>query len=190
MFSVLVASALLPFIPMIPLVVLVQNLSYDLSMLALPWDRVDKADLESPRKWESASLSKFMIRIGPISSIFDISTYALMWFVFQANSPAHAALFQSGWFVESIISQTLIVHMLRTKRIPFVQSRASLAVLLATAAVCVFGLVLPFSGWGHELGLVSLPWTYFPWLVATLVAYCLLTQVMKKLFVRKYGTWI
>jgi Mg2+-importing ATPase len=190
MFSVLVASALLPFIPMIPLVVLVQNLSYDLSMLTLPWDRVDKADLESPRKWESASLSKFMIRIGPISSIFDISTYALMWFVFQANSPAHAALFQSGWFVESIISQTLIVHMLRTKRIPFVQSRASLAVLLATAAVCVFGLVLPFSGWGHELGLVSLPWTYFPWLVATLVAYCLLTQVMKKLFVRKYGTWI
>jgi Mg2+-importing ATPase len=190
MFSVLVASALLPFIPMIPLVVLVQNLSYDLSMLTLPWDDVDKADLRKPRAWETKSLSQFMVRIGPISSIFDITTYALMWFVFQANSPAHAALFQSGWFVESIISQTLIVHMLRTKRIPFVQSRASLPVVLATAAVCVFGLVLPFTGWGYDLGLVSLPWTYFPWLVGTLAAYCLLTQGMKKLFIRKYGTWI
>jgi P-type Mg2+ transporter len=190
MFSVLVASALLPFIPMIPIVVLVQNLTYDLSMLTLPWDRVDKDDLRKPRAWESKSLSSFMIRIGPISSIFDITTYALMWFVFQANSPAHAALFQSGWFVESIISQTLIVHMLRTKRLPFVQSRASLPVLLATGAVCVFGLVLPFTGWGHSLGLVSLPWTYFPWLIATLAAYCALTQVLKTVFIRRYGTWI
>lgn len=190
MFSVLVASALLPFIPMIPLVVLVQNLAYDLSMLTLPWDNVDKEDLKKPRAWESTSLSTFMIRIGPISSIFDISTYALMWFVFQANSPAHAALFQSGWFIESIISQTLIVHMLRTKRIPFAQSTASLPVLLATGAVCVFGLVLPFTGWGHTLGLVSLPWTYFPWLVGTLAIYCVLTQAIKKAFIRRYGTWI
>lgn len=190
MFSVLVASALLPFIPMIPLVVLVQNLAYDLSMLTLPWDSVDKEDLRKPRAWDSSSLSRFMIRIGPISSIFDITTYALMWFVFQANSPAHAALFQSGWFIESIISQTLIVHMLRTKRLPFIRSRASLPVLLATGAVCVFGLVLPFSGWGHDLGLVSLPWTYFPWLIVTLLAYCALTQVLKNLFVRRFGTWI
>ncbi|WP_223694957.1 magnesium-translocating P-type ATPase [Leifsonia poae] len=190
MFSVLVASALLPFIPMIPLVVLVQNLTYDLSMLTLPWDSADKADLKSPRTWETKSLSQFMIRIGPISSIFDLTTYALMWFVFQANSPAHAALFQSGWFIESIISQTLIVHMLRTRRIPFVQSRASLPVLLATGAVCLFGLVLPFTGWGHGLGLVSLPWTYFPWLIATLTAYCLLVQFCKNLFIKKFGTWM
>ncbi|AAT89815.1 magnesium-translocating P-type ATPase [Leifsonia xyli subsp. xyli] len=190
MFSVLVASALLPFIPMIPVVVLVQNLTYDLSMLTLPWDNVDKDELKKPRAWESKSLSAFMIRIGPISSIFDITTYALMWFVFQANSPAHAALFQSGWFIESIISQTLIVHMLRTKHLPFVRSRASLPVALATGAVCVFGLVLPFSGWGHQLGLVSLPWMYFPWLIATLVAYCALTEVLKRVFIRRYGTWI
>lgn len=185
MFSVLVASALLPFIPMIPVVVLVQNLTYDLSMLTLPWDNVDKDELRKPRAWESKSLSAFMIRIGPISSIFDITTYALMWFVFQANSPAHAALFQSGWFIESIISQTLIVHMLRTKHLPFVRSRASLPVLLATGAVCAFGLVLPFIGWGHQLGLVSLPWTYFPWLIATLAAYCALTEVLKKVFIRR-----
>ncbi len=190
MFSVLVASALLPFLPMIPLVVLVQNLSYDLSMLTLPWDRVDRADIAQPRRWESGSLAKFMVVIGPISSIFDISTFALMWFVFHADSPEHAALFQSGWFVESIISQTLIVHMLRTRRIPFLQSRASLPILLATGAVCVFGLVLPFSGWGASLGLVPLPWTYFPWLVATLAAYCVLAQLAKRVFIRRFGAWI
>ncbi|MBK0422728.1 magnesium-translocating P-type ATPase [Leucobacter sp. CSA2] len=190
MFSVLVASALLPFLPMIPLVVLVQNLSYDLSMLTLPWDRVDEEDIRRPRKWESKSLGKFMTFIGPISSIFDLSTYALMWFVFAANSVEHAALFQSGWFIESIISQTLIVHMLRTKRIPFIQSRASVPVLLATGAVCLFGLVLPFTGWGAILGLVPLPWTYFPWLVATLLAYVFLTQAIKRIYIRKVGSWI
>lgn len=190
MFSVLVASAMLPFLPMIPLVVLVQNLSYDLSMLTLPWDKVDESDIKKPRKWESKSLSRFMIFLGPTSSVFDLTTYALMWFVFLANSPAHAPLFQSGWFIESIISQTLIVHMLRTRRIPFIQSRPSLPVLLATGAVCVFGVVLPFSGWGHTLGLVSLPWAYFPWLVLTLATYCVLVQVVKKVFIRRFGSWI
>lgn len=190
MFSVLVASAMLPFLPMIPLVVLVQNLAYDLSMLSLPWDNVDPGDIQAPRKWESASLRRFMLRIGPISSIFDISTFLLMWFVFAANHPGAAALFQSGWFIESIISQTLIVQMLRTRRIPFVQSRPSVPVLLATGAVCVFGLVLPFSGWGHSLGLVSLPWAYFPWLVATLATYCVVTQLIKRQFIRRFGAWI
>lgn len=190
MFSVLVASALLPFLPMIPLVVLVQNLSYDLSMLTLPWDAVDENDIRKPRKWESTSLSRFMVFLGPTSSVFDLTTYALMWFVFMANSPVHASLFQSGWFVESIISQTLVVHMLRTRRIPFIQSRPSLPVALATGAVCLFGLLLPFSGWGHTLGLVSLPWSYFPWLVATLATYCLLVQAVKKVFTRRFGTWI
>jgi Mg2+-importing ATPase len=190
MFSVLVASALLPFLPMIPLIVLVQNLAYDLSMMTLPWDRVDGQELREPRSWQAGNLARFMLRIGPISSIFDISTYALMWFVFAASSPEHAALFQSGWFVESILSQTLIVHLLRTRRLPFVHSRASLPVLVATGAVCVFGLVLPFTGWGATLGLVPLPWTYFPWLVATLLAYCLLAQLAKRLYIRRYGTWI
>ncbi|MGB3697481.1 MAG: magnesium-translocating P-type ATPase [Gordonia sp. (in: high G+C Gram-positive bacteria)] len=189
-FSILVASALLPFIPMIPLVVLVQNLAYDLSMLTLPWDRVDEEDLARPRTWQTGRLGKFMVLIGPLSSIFDLTTFALMWFVFAANSPEHAALFQSGWFIESIISQTLIVHMLRTGRVPFVGSRASLPVLLATGAVCVFGLVLPFSGFGQGLGLVPLPWSYFPWLVTTLVGYCLVTQAAKRAFMRRYGEWI
>lgn len=190
MFSVLVASAMLPFLPMIPIVVLVQNLTYDLSMLTLPWDNVDDCDINRPRKWESASLSKFMVWIGPTSSIFDITTYLLMWFVFKANVPALAALFQSGWFIESIISQTLIVHMLRTRRIPFIQSRASLPVFLATGAVCIFGLILPFSGWGHTLGLVSLPWSYFPWLLLTLFTYCVTVQTAKHFYIKKFKSWI
>jgi P-type Mg2+ transporter len=190
MFSVLVASAMLPFIPMISIVVLVQNLSYDLSMLALPWDNVDKEYLRKPRKWEAKSLARFMLIIGPISSIFDISTYALMWFVFAANTPEHAALFQSGWFIESIISQTLIVHMLRTEKIPFIQSRASLPVLLSTGAVCLFGLFLPFSGFGQNLGLVPLPWTYFPFLIITLAGYCALTQFIKTRYIKRFGSWL
>ena len=190
MFSVLVASALLPFLPMLSIVVLVQNLAYDLSMLTLPWDRVDADYLKKPRKWDTGSLTRFMLKVGPISSIFDISTFALMWFVFGANSIGEEALFQSGWFVESIISQTLIVHMLRTQKIPFVQSRASLPVMLATAAVCVFGLLLPFSGWGASLGLVALPLDYFPWLVGTLAVYCGLVQLVKVRFVRRHGVWL
>ncbi|MDH6281291.1 magnesium-translocating P-type ATPase [Prescottella agglutinans] len=190
MFSVLVASALLPFLPMIPAVILMQNLVYDLSMLTIPWDRVDREFLDKPQKWATDSLAKFMIFIGPISSIFDISTFALMWYVFGANSPEHAALFQSGWFIESLLSQTLIVHMIRTQRIPFIQSRASLPVLLSTGAACIFGLIFPFIGWGQSLGLVPLPWTYFPWLVLTLAAYCLLAQGAKVLFIRRFKVWL
>ncbi|MFJ3959288.1 magnesium-translocating P-type ATPase [Arthrobacter sp. NPDC090010] len=190
MFSVLVASALLPFLPMIPVVTLLQGLVYDISMLTLPWDKVDQKELSRPRAWESESLSRFMVWIGPLSSIFDISTYALMWFVFAANTPEHAALFQSGWFVESIISQTVIVHILRTRRIPFLQSRASRSVLLATLAVCAFGLLLPFTGFGASLGLVALPWTYFPWLVLTIAAYGLVAETAKRVFIRRFGAWI
>ncbi|MBP1161620.1 magnesium-translocating P-type ATPase [Rhodococcus sp. PvR099] len=190
MFSVLVASALLPFIPMIPAVLLVQNLVYDMAMLTIPWDKVDREFVEKPRKWETRSLTRFMVFIGPISSIFDITTFALMWFVFAANTPEQAALFQSGWFIESIISQTLIVHIIRTGRIPFIQSRASLPVLISTGLVCVFGLVFPFIGWGQALGLVPLPWSYFPWLILTLTAYCVLTQGVKVWFIRRFGGWL
>ena len=189
-FSMLVASAVLPFLPMIAMVALIQNLIYDLSMLAIPWDRVDREFTEKPRTWETGSLRRFILFIGPISSIFDMTTFALMWFVFSANSPEHAALFQSGWFIESLISQTLIVHMIRTQRIPFVQSRASWPVLLTTGSACLFALVFPFTGLGQSFGLVPLPWTYFPWLIVTLVAYCAVTLWAKHLFIRRFGTWL
>ena len=134
-FSVLVASAFLPFLPMLPLQLLVQNLLYDISQIAIPWDNVDAEQMKYPQRWKPEDLGRFMIYFGPISSIFDITTYCLMWFVFSANSPDHQPLFQSGWFIEGLLSQTLIVHMIRTQKIAFIQSRASIALLVMTSLV-------------------------------------------------------
>jgi hypothetical protein len=132
-FSVLVASAFIPFLPMLAIHLLIQNLMYDLSQLSLPWDKMDKEFLRKPRKWDAKNIGRFMLWIGPTSSIFDITTFALMWYVFAANHVEAQALFQSGWFIEGLLSQTLVVHMLRTQKIPFIQSRATLPVLLTTA---------------------------------------------------------
>ncbi|EME16598.1 magnesium-transporting ATPase [Rhodococcus triatomae BKS 15-14] len=184
-FSLLVASAMLPFLPMLPLMLLVQNLVYDLSMLALPWDRVDREFVATPRKWDTRGLARYIVSFGPISSIFDIATFALMWFVFSANTPEQSALFQSGWFVQSILAQSLIVHVARTRRIPFVRSRASFPVLVTTVVACGFGLILPFTGFGQGLGLTPLPWSVLPWLVGITVAYCTVAQLVKMWFIRR-----
>jgi Mg2+-importing ATPase len=189
-FSVLVASAFLPFLPMMPLHLMIQDLLYHLSQLSLPWDRLDREYLVKPRKWEAGDIARFMIFVGPISSIFDMTTFALLWFVFGANSPEHQSLFQAGWFVEGLLSQTLIVHMIRTRKIPFIQSSASLPVMFLTATVMVIGIVIPFSPLGASLGFAPLPLGYFPWLVATLLSYCVLTQTIKTLYVRRFGKWL
>lgn len=188
-FSVLVASAFIPFLPMLAIHLLLQNLMYDISQLSLPWDKMDKAFLRQPRKWDARNIGRFMLWMGPTSSVFDITTFALMWYVFAANSLEHQALFQSGWFVEGLLSQTLVVHMLRTQKIPFFQSTAALPVMLTTLAVMALGIYIPFSPLGAYIGLTPLPWEYFPWLVATLLSYCLLTQTMKRLYIRRFGQW-
>lgn len=188
-FSVLVASAFIPFLPMMAIHLLLQNLMYDLSQLALPWDKMDKEFLRKPRKWDAKNIGRFMLWMGPTSSIFDITTFWLMWHVFAANSVETQALFQSGWFVEGLLSQTLVVHMLRTQKIPFIQSRAALPVMLMTGLVMALGILIPFSPLGHAVGLVPLPWNYFPWLLATLLGYCLVTQGMKRLYMRRFGQW-
>ncbi len=188
-FSVLVASAFIPFLPMLAIHLLIQNLLYDISQLALPWDRMDKEFLLKPRKWDAGNIGRFMIWMGPTSSIFDITTFAVMWYVFAANSPEMQSLFQSGWFVESLLSQTLVVHMLRTRKIPFIQSTAALPVLLTTGVVCVIGILIPFSPLGAAVGLQPLPWQYFGWLVATLVSYCVVAQTAKTIYIRRFGQW-
>ncbi|OBF40370.1 magnesium-translocating P-type ATPase [Mycolicibacterium peregrinum] len=188
-FSVLVASAFIPFLPMLAIHLLIQNLLYDISQLALPWDRMDKEFLLKPRKWDARNIGRFMIWMGPTSSIFDITTFAVMWYVFAANSPEMQSLFQSGWFIESLLSQTLVVHMLRTQKIPFIQSTAALPVLLATGTVCVLGILIPFSPLGAAVGLQPLPWAYFGWLAATLVSYCVVAQTVKTIYIRKFGQW-
>ncbi len=190
MFSVLAASAFLPFLPMMPVHLLIQNLLYDSSQLSIPFDKLDGDYLKKPRKWDASDLSRFMLCIGPISSVFDIITYLVMWYVFGCNSPEHQALFQSGWFVEGLLSQTLIVHMIRTRRIPFIQSRASWPVIGLTMLIMAVGCMIPFTSIGAAIGLVPLPYTYFFWLVGILFCYCLLTQSIKKLYIRKFGNWL
>ncbi len=184
MFSVLGASI---FLPMLPIQIPVQNLLYDISQTAIPFDEVDKEFSEQPRKWEIGNLVRFMIFIGPISSIFDYATFGVMWFVFTANAPESQSLFLSGWFVEGLLSQTLIVHIIRTGKIPFVQSRAALPLLLMTAAVMLVGMYIPFSPLAHVIGLQPLPGSYFAWLAGILFAYALLTQWVKVWFIRRFG---
>src|SRR5258708_29345546 len=124
MFSMLGASAIFPFLPMLPVQILIQNLLYDVSQISIPWDRMDADYIEKPRKWEAGGIARFMIFIGPISSIFDYITFFVMFRFFKANSPEHQSLFQSGWFVECLLSHTLIVHIIRTLQIPFFETHA------------------------------------------------------------------
>ncbi|MFG2876945.1 magnesium-translocating P-type ATPase [Streptomyces sp. NPDC048337] len=189
-FSVLVASAFIPFQPMLAIMLLVQNLVYDISQLATPWDRMDEEYLRRPRNWDAKGIFRFMVTIGPVSSIFDISMFLIMWNVFAANSEASQSLFQSGWFIEGLLSQTLIVHMIRTRKIPFIQSRASWPVMVMTILAVLTGLWLPFSPLAPSLGFVALPASYFPWLIGVLLAYCALTQFVKTWYIRTFNTWL
>jgi Mg2+-importing ATPase len=185
MFSVLGASLFLPFLPMAPIQVLTNNLLYDFSQTAIPTDTVDEEYLATPHRWDIDKIFRFMIFIGPISSIFDYATFAMMIFVFDGwNNPA---LFQTGWFVESLLTQTLIIHIIRTAKIPFVESRASAALITATIIICCVGVALPFTWFGAGLGLTPLPWLYWPLLVLALAGYALLTHVVKAWFVRRWG---
>lgn len=186
-FSVLVASAFLPFLPMLPLHLLIQNLLYDVSQVAIPFDNVDDEQIKKPQRWNPADLGRFMVFFGPISSIFDILTFCVMWWVFKANVPEMQTLFQTGWFVVGLLSQTLIVHMIRTRRIPFIQSRAAWPLMIMTLVVMVVGISLPFTPLASYLQLQALPLSYFPWLIAILAGYMTLTQCMKGFFSRRYG---
>ncbi|MFV3369366.1 magnesium-translocating P-type ATPase [Pseudomonas sp. NY15435] len=186
-FSVLVASAFIPFLPMLPLQLLVQNLLYDLSQIAIPFDHVDDELLRKPQQWNPDGLGRFMVFFGPISSIFDIATFLVLWHVFGANAPEHQTLFQSGWFVEGLISQLLVVHMIRTRRIPFLQSRAAWPLLGMTLVIIAVAIFLPMGPLAHSFRLQALPLGYWPWLVAILLGYMALTQTVKGWFARRYG---
>ncbi|WP_199233742.1 magnesium-translocating P-type ATPase [Pedobacter sp. HMWF019] len=190
MFSMLGASAFLPFLPMLPIHLLIQNLLYDISQISIPWDRMDEDFLEKPQKWDASGISRFMLFIGPISSIFDYATFAVLYFVFKANSPEHQTLFQTGWFVEGLLSQTLIVHMIRTRKIPFIQSWATAPVVALTSAVMLIGIAIPFTPFATFIKLQPLPLAYFPWLLGILVSYCLLTQLVKRWFIKKFDQWL
>lgn len=189
-FSVLIASIFLPFLPMLPIQLLTQNLLYDFSQLSIPWDKMDEDFLKKPKMWHSKGLIRFILLIGPISSIFDITTFIVMWFVFGANSILKQSLFQSGWFVEGLLSQTLIVHIIRTPKIPFLQSRAAKPVILFTIAIIIIGILIPFSHFGKNIGLGPLPSLYFVWLIIMLLGYITLTQLIKNIYIKKFKEWL
>lgn len=186
-FSVLVASAFIPFLPMLPMHLLVQNLLYDISQIAIPFDNVDEELLRKPQRWQPADVGRFMLFFGPISSIFDITTFALMWYVFDANTPDHQTLFQSGWFVVGLLTQTLIVHMIRTPKIPFLQSRAAMPLMVMTGVIMAVGIFLPMGPLAHYFKLQALPSLYFVFLPVILLAYMALTQAVKGFYVRRFG---
>lgn len=202
MLSVMVASAFLPFLPMASLHLILLNMIYDISCTAIPWDNVDKEFLAKPRNWDATSVTKFMLFIGPVSSLFDIITYLLMYFVIcpmmcsglhfhQIDNPATLAIFiavfQAGWFIESMWSQTLVIHMIRTPKIPFIQSHASAPVTLLTFAGIIALTIIPFTFVGSSIGLHALPRVYFAYLAAIVVLYMILATIIKKIYVKKYG---
>lgn len=200
--SVLIASAFLPFLPMMSIQLILLNLIYDLSCTAIPWDSVDSEYLSKPRKWDASGISKFMVWFGPTSSVLDIATYLLMYFVIcpaafggrqfhnldgPVQQAAYIALFQAGWFVESMWSQTLVIHMIRTPKLPFIQSRASMPVTLFTFAGIIALTAIPFTSFGASIGLAPLPPVYFAWLALIVFLYMALATLVKKLFIQKYG---
>jgi Mg2+-importing ATPase len=188
MFSVLGASAFLPFLPMAPIQVLTNNLLYDFSQVPIPADAVDDEQVNRPRPWNISEIKRFILFIGPISSIFDYTTFFVMLWIFKCWDPSRTSLFQTGWFVESLMTQTLIIHVIRTNKIPFLQSRASWALMGTTLAIMAFGVWLPYSPVASALGFTHLPRLYWPILVLTLLAYVGLTQIIKVWLLRRQ--WI
>lgn len=205
MFSVVIASASLPFLPMLSIHIILLNLIYDISCTAIPWDNVDDEFLKIPRKWDASSIGKFMIWLGPSSSVFDITTYLLMYFVicpkFVSNGllfhqipmteaalrELYIAVFQAGWFVESMWTQTLVIHMIRTPKIPFIESNASFPVFSLTFSGIALLTAIPFTGFGKQIGLAPLPTEFFWWLALTVALYMVLVTVLKKLYIKRYG---
>jgi Mg2+-importing ATPase len=178
------------FFPMLPVQILVQNLLYDISQVSIPYDMMDEEFLLKPKQWDASGIRKFMLFIGSVSSIFDYATFVLMFYFFSANVPQHQSLFQSGWFIEGLLSQTLIVHMIRTRKIPFIQSWAAAPVLALTTLIMVIGIILPFSPFASAFKMQPLLLIYFPWLLIILTGYCVLTQLVKNWYIKKFNEWL
>ena len=205
MFSVLIASAFIPFLPMMSIHLIVLNLIYDLSCTAIPWDNVDKDFLKVPRKWDASSIGKFMLWIGPTSSIFDITTYIMMYFIIcpmlsdgltyhmisnAGTREIYEAMFQTGWFIESMWTQTFVIHMIRTSKVPFIQSRTSKSVFFMTMIGIGIISILPYTPLAAVLGLVKLPLMYWFFLLLTVIAYTILVTFIKKKYIKYYGEFL
>lgn len=188
--SIVLSSVFLPFLPMLPTQLLAQNLLYDISQLAIPWDQMDPEFLKTPRHWDSSGLLRFIVWLGPISTIFDFITFGILWWIFGANSLSEQSLFQTGWFVEGLLSQLLVVHFIRTEKIPFFQSIASPFVIQMTLFIGTIGIAIPYSVLQMNLHFTSLPLSYFAWLSGILLGYGITVHGIKRFIIWKTGTWL
>ena len=190
MISVVVASIFLPFLPMLPVQILTQNLLCDFSQMSIPFDRIDPEYIHLPRKWDTSSIKTFMAFLGPLSSVFDILCFAVMWWALGANSLALSPLFQCGWFVFGTVSQVLIIHMIRTAKVPFLKSKPSAPLLLSTVIVVIVALLIGFTNFAIGLDMPPLPIAFTPWLVLILLGYAIAVQLIKKVYIMRFGEWL
>ena len=190
MISVMVASVALPFLPMLPLQILVQNLLCDFSQLGIPFDNIDPEYLKKPRKWDTKSIKTFISYMGPLSSLFDILCYLVLWFVLKANNVQLSPLFHCGWFVFGTVSQILVIHMIRTGKMPFIESRASKQLNFSTIIIMILALLIGFTSLSVGLDMMALPLSFAPWLALLLVGYSLSTQLVKTFYIKRFGEWL
>ncbi|MGN1269260.1 MAG: cation transporting ATPase C-terminal domain-containing protein [Clostridia bacterium] len=185
--SVIIASALLPFLPETPIQLLVEGLLYDFGQMTLPFDNVDKEFLKEPKKLDIQSLKRFMLFMGPVSSIFDLIVFALLWFIFMVRDVAH---FQTIWFTYSIVSNLVGMHIIRTQKIPFIQSNSSKAVYTSSILLIIIGIIVPFTALGNAIGLVPIDIKYIWMIFAITFLYCIIASFAKKIYIKKYKEWI
>ena len=190
MLSIIIASIFLPFLPLLPIHILIQNLLNDFAQLGMPFDNVDKEYIKKPKTWNTKGLKKFMFAFGAISMILDILCFVVLWFVLKFNSVEKAVLFQTGWFAFGILSQTLIIHMIRTSKTPFIKSKSSKQLLVSTAAIVIITLVISFTDVATIFDLSKLPGIYLVWMAFLMVVYVVFIQVYKRFYIRKNGEWL
>ena len=185
--SVIIASAFLPFLPETPIQLLVEGLLYDFGQMTIPFDNVDKENIEKPKKLDIKSLKRFMLFMGPVSSVFDLIVFASLWFVFMVRDVAH---FQTIWFTYSIVSNLIGIHIIRTAKIPFIQSNANKAVYISSILLIIVGILVPFTPLGTAIGLVPIAIKYIWMIFGVTFLYCILASFAKKIYIKRYGEWI
>ena len=190
MISVVIASIFLPFLPMLPIHILIQNLLNDFAQMGMPFDNVDKEYIEKPKSWNTNNIRKFMFAFGGISTILDVLCFLVLWFIFKFNTLEQAALFQSGWFVFGILSQTLIIHMIRTRKLPFIESRSSKQLLISTFTIVAITILIAFTGIATTFDLAILPISYLAWILGLMIVYVIFIQVYKLFYIKKNNNWL
>ena len=188
--SVIIASLFLPFLPLLPIHILIQNLLNDLAQIGMPFDNVDDDYILKPKKWDDKEIQRFMFIFGPISTLLDVACFVVLWFIMKYNAIDKALLFQTGWFTFGIISQTAIIHTIRTDKIPFVTSKSSPQLLISTALVVIVTLIISFSGIAPFLNMATLPLDYLKWLLILIVAYVVIIEIFKRIYIRIKGQWL